>query len=536
MKRLFIVAIGLVYLALAPPAEAQVYGIWFKTPKAEKKFKKHLTPINGKQMLVCEPLQGIVLNRDTGQINYDQDNNTVYIARSDDPTYVPYVIEDGQKQPNGSKSTLRVGGKYIAGVTILMPRQSLLGLSREYKLRRASLDALIAERDAFKKGSRDWMAQQVRVLGSYEKLSSWLSRTTYTVAATKLQKEIAKQRKLGKGEAIEARLERALASIELKDAPPELLEASKQISGGKTEFAMAVSEHVRIIYDRAGVEGDQAEELLHFAETAIDGFRRDFVDPYLAPDFPDHIPDRPFVEFWFGPDDLTQHQKFYTDYYGLKWGGDLDRRLAVRGVTKRRDSAPEYLDYGKREDHDLMGVVAHRIGHVLAALHFNANAKEMKQDWLEEAVGYHVAFEYFGRNDETCYAFKGAGDDYAGRRAPGGNEEHVLMLGERYMYNQLALEKGRRIDSLAPMNIYSMGDADLAKAWSFFDYIAHEEGETAQRWLRDVCELARSNPAKFIPTWRANSAKLWQLGEGEVFKTIDDRWRTYAESQQQEGL
>lgn len=523
-------------LVLAPEGTAQIYGIWFHDAKAEKKYKKHLTELNGEKVLVCEPLSGIRLDKAKGTILYSPENNKVLVADPADPTFVPYTFVDGKRKPRGRKSTVTVQGKHIAGVQILMRNQSLLGLSREYGLRREIVDGYRKERDANPKGSAEWMRAQQRLLASYEKLQSWLSGTTYTAAAVKLGKEIDKERKRGKGEAVEARLERALASVRLMDPPEALVAKSEEITGGGVKFGMAESEHVRMIYDRKGVDDTKAKELLTFAEKAIDGFRREFVDPNLSEDYPDHIPDRLFLEFWIGPDDLTHHERFYADYYNLPWGDHKDERLAVRGQTKRRDEPPEYLDYGKREDHDLMGVVSHRVGHVLAALHFNANIGVMKQDWLEEAVAYHISFEYFGRNEETCYAFKNNNETYAGPRDGSDEKKAPILLGERYMYTQLALEKGRKIDALAPLKIYGMVDSDLAKAWSFWDYVARQEGKTGQQWLRLACALSREKGARFVLPWREQSAPLFGLSAAEVFNELEKRWRAHAEKEQRKGL
>jgi hypothetical protein len=523
-------------LVLAPEGRAQVYGIWLIDAKAEKKYRKHLTELGGEKVLVCEPLTGIRLDTSTNTIHYHPENNRVLVADPADPTFVPYSIVEGKKKPRGRKSTVTVQGKHIARVQILMRNQSLLGLSREYGLRREMVDGFRKERDANLKGSAEWMRAQQRLLASYEKLLSWLSGTTYTVAAVKLGKEIAKERKRGKGEAVEERLERALASVTTLDPPEALVTKSEEITGGQVTFGMAESEHVRMIYDRKGVDDTQAKGLLTFAEKAIDGFRREFVDPYLSEDYPDHIPDRLFLEFWIGPDNITHHERFYAEYYGLPWGDHKVERLAVRGQTKRRDDPPEYLDYGKREDHDLMGVVSHRVGHVLAALHFNANIGEMKQDWLEEAVAYHISFEYFGRNEETCYAFKNANQTYAARRDGGDEKNASVLLGERYLYTQLALEKGRKIDRLAPMKIYGMVDSDLAKGWSFWDYVARKEGKAGQQWLRLACALSREQGARFVPSWREQSAPLFGLSAAEIFNEMEKRWRAHAEEEQRKGL
>lgn len=516
----------------AAASDAQIFGIWLVDEKAEKKFKKHLTALGEDQVLVCEPWSGISYDPQAGTIGYDPDRNEVFVADPGDPTYVPYEFKDGRPQPRGRKSLLSVQGNYIRRVDVLMANQSLYGLSREYGIRRAEIDELKEARDDQPKGSAAWSHEHMRVLKHLEALRSWLERTVYAESARDLDKELAKERKKARGEASEARLQRALDSIQTVATPRKLLDLSQEITGGKVRFGVAESQHVRITHDLEGVGTERAKELLEFAEKAIDGFRRDFVDPYLDEDYPDHIPDHLFLEFWIGPDRREYHERFYTEYYGAAWGEHKDAALQLRGITRRSATAPEFLDYGKREDHELNGVVAHRVGHVLADLHYNAGELGMKQDWLEEAVGYHIAFEYLGRNDETCHAFQGV-DRYAGGVVGEGTREEVtIQLGERYLFNQLALEEGRRIEQVAPMTLYQMGDADLAKAWSFYDYVIREEGKRGQLWLRSACELARIPDRPFLPAWREASAALLEVGPAEVFRVMDDRWRAFAEEGQ----
>ena len=521
---------GLAALLLTSLAQAQVFGIWLKDAKAEKKFKKNLTRIGGEMVIVCEPRAGMGLRfePEKGLIHYAPGRNEVYVADASDPSWVPYEIVDGKLEPNGKKATIGVQGKYIAKVQILMRHQSLYGLSREYERRRGIVDELRDARDAAPKGGAEWMRQQVRLLGAYERLRSWLAGTTYTEASVDLVKEIAKERKRSKGEALEARLERALASIEAKPVPEKLVEVSQELTGGKLQFGLSESEHVRMVYDRAGVTEEQVEDLLEFAERAIDGFRRDFVDSYLDEEFPDHIPDRLFVEFWIGPDDLGFHERFYVEYYGLVWGQHKDKRLAVRGQTMKREQPPEFLDYGKREDHNLQGVVAHRLGHVLADLHFNANQPNMKHDWLGEALAHHISLEYFGRNDESCFAFQEKEKYGGGTKTGEVSGVGEVLLGERFFYHRLALDEGRKFERLAPMTIFSMEGSDLAKAWSFFDYVARVEGKRGQVWLREGCRLSQEKWPGFLNGWREFSAGLFELGAGEVFNEVEERWRKHA--------
>lgn len=518
---------------LAGPAAAQVLGIRLADEKAEKKFKAHLVELDGARWIVCEAHSGIVWT-DGRTLTYSPERNEVLVADPADPGHVPYELQGDKKVPE-RKGILAIQGKYIGEIRVLLPRQSLFGLSREYRKRLEEIELLRELRDAEEKGSGAWSGLHARILARYERLDEWLVRSPFESLPKKLQKSIEKERKLSKGEAVEARLERALGSVRSVPVPERLTRLSEEITGGAVTFGVAESEHVRLTYDTLGVEEAVALELLRFAERAIDGFRRDFVDPYLDEEFQDHIPDHVFCEFWVGPDAKRAHAAFYEQYYGLEWGNDKERRLAVRGQTKRRTEPPEFLDYGKREDHDLHGVVAHRLGHCLADLHFNQNVPGMVMDWLEEAVGYHVAFEYLGRNEETCYAFKAADDRYA---RPDSGDASVegrieILLGERYLYNQLALAEGRRIDSLAPMRLWSMGDADLAKGWSFFDYLMKREGKAAHQWLRAACALAREKQAAFVNPWREEHSGLLGLTPANVFDQLEERWRTYARGEQE---
>ena len=74
----------------------------------------------------------------------------------------------------------------------------------------------------------------------------------------------------------------------------------------------------------------------------------------------------------------------------------------------------------------------------------------------------------------------------------------------------------------------------IAKAWSFYDYLVKKEGKNGQRFLRAACETSKDK-ATFIQKWREKANEIFSFSQGDVFKAIDDRWRTFAETGQETG-
>jgi hypothetical protein len=155
----------------------------------------------------------------------------------------------------------------------------------------------------------------------------------------------------------------------------------------------------------------------------------------------------------------------------------------------------------------------------------------MAQEWLGEAVGYYVSFEWLGRNTVTCKAFAKP-TIYAHEQKKEG--EKAPDTGLRDWYNALALESGPTIDRLAMKTVFEMGDADLAKSWSFFDFVARKCGKQGQLFLRAACTCAR-NPKTFIPDWRKQSQQIFELTGQDVFTALENRWREFAQAGQETG-
>ncbi|MEO6708722.1 MAG: hypothetical protein ABIP42_04045, partial [Planctomycetota bacterium] len=456
---------GLVVLLFATLAQAQIYAVSFKDEKVARKYKDHLVTIGGEQVVVGEAKYSIRLEGD--QIKYDGLNkNELWVSDSGDPSWVPYKFKGEERVPTSPKGVLEITGSHIKNVRLLIREQSLAGLAEEYRERLAKIQEISGERDKAAKASREWFMAHQRLISNYERLQNWLAGTCFPDAAKKLAKEIERQKKNVAADALAERLGQAKAAIHMVDTPSDLVAAAQAIDAGKVAFKIQESLHVRMVY-RTEIGDERIHALLEFAEEAIDGFRGDCIDPYLDVDYEDKIPDRMFIEFWFGPNDESAYERYYSEYYRQKWDEHKAESLKLSGHAFNRSLPPERVNYWKyAEDSDLEGMVAHNLGHVLAELQYNLSiTKPLKQDWLLEGAGFYISLEFLGRNSVTCKQFKET--VYVHEKKKEGQRDEKLGL--RDFYNALALDSGPSIDKLALKDLFSLEEADVAKSWSFFD-------------------------------------------------------------------
>ena len=521
---------ALVLLFLTATLQAQIFAVSFKDEKTARKYKNNLVVINGESVVVGESKYAIFLDKDS--IKYaGSGKNELWVCDPSDPAFVPYKYKGEERVPTNPKGVLEINGEHIKDIRVLIREQSMAGLCVEYRERMSKIQELLGERDASPKASPQWFMAHQRLISNYERLQKWMTSTCFPDAAKKLDKEIERQRKNVAADALAERLAKAKSAIHMADTPSDLVTLAQSISGGRVAFKVQESMHVRITY-RSEISDERVKALLEFAEEAIDGFRGDCVDPYLDVDFEDKIPDRIFAEFWFGPEDETEYDRYATEYYRNSWGDHKAESLKMGGATIRRVLPPESVHYWKfTENIDLEGLVAHGLGHDLAMLHYNLSlTKNVNQDWLLEGSAFYVSLEFFGRNNVTCKAFKET--EYVQAKKKEG--ERDLRMGMRDFYNSLALELGPPIDKLALKELYTFDEQDVAKSWSFFDFITKKEGKRGQQFLRAACEFSMDK-ATFLQKWRAKSNTIYEVKDGDVFKAIDERWRAFAETGQETG-
>ncbi len=528
--------------AFSSPAAADIIAIRFTSAKVAGRYKDHVVQRGGELMVVGEQFKdnsggGGVPGM--GAAGGGREPYNVMVADPNDPLNVSYKIErekDGtEKIVRNRKKVVTIPADDVAGASVIVKDGTLATFAGDYADRKREIDLLIAERDGKTKGGPEWMGTHQRVVMNMERLESWLRSTLYPGAADKLAKEIAKQRKLATVDAVRERKSTAIASPKMVEVFPDLITASQSISNGADKFKMQESLHARIIY-REGIDDERVKNLLILAEEIIDGFRVEFVDPYLDSAYEDHIPDYIVSEWFFGFDDVTKQERYWVDYYRQSWGTRKDEMLKSAGTGMARTIAPHYVHYWRAsDDANLEGMVAHQIGHDLAACHFDKRRLDISQDWIGEGLGLFVSLEWLGSNSVTCMAFA---EPVVGRSSTKRDDakegEKTVQLGMRDYFNALALEKGPKIDKLAMKKTAEFVDADLAKCWSLIDFLAKKSSKEGQQFLRAACNHART-PSTFIHDWRAKGEEIFGLEGKDVFTHVEELWKAYAELGQETG-
>jgi len=534
--RLFLLALCAL-VALASAAPAQIVAVHFKDAKAAKKYKNHLVEYKGEMVVIGEPKVGIKYLEEKNTIQYDpQSTNQLFVVDPKKPEAFAYFMVDGKKEEASRKNRLNISGSHIRKVSMVMRDETLPGLTREYLIRTRQIDDYRAQRDGLDKTSAAWMASHHRLVTSMERLREWLKNVGFPGVIKKLDKVIKKEKKQVREGAIKARAQKAEESVELCD-PPENLVAMAEELGGKHEFRGAKSQHLRLYYLVKGgsseadyISDSQAKDLLKLGEQVIEGFRAEFVDPYIEEGYKDHIPDGALHTFVFLPDDVPSWKRYTNEVFGVTWSGDRgEERLKLPGTGAAGGMPRHQRNLWKVGDRDEEGIICHGLGHSLASRHYGQGRVNLNLPWLTEACAYHAAYEILGRNTVTCLGLREK-PTYLKREVPKPGEK-TIGVGRRAVYNELALAQGSNIDQIALKKLYELADADLAKSWSFYDYIARKEGKEGQEWLRAAGQHSGAR-SSFIKNWRAAAAEILGVNPGNAFRTLEERWRKYAETDQ----
>jgi hypothetical protein len=348
----------------------------------------------------------------------------------------------------------------------------------------------------------------------------------FPAAAEGLERDIQKVEKKCDGRD-EERLATALESVREAEIPETLLEAAEEISLGAYEFHAQESQHLRLVAI-TDVSADRLATLLRLGEQVIDDFRSGSVDPYLDEDFVDQIPDEVALEMFLGPDEAQDHSQYVTRYYGLKMNTDSERALNSGRWQFRRESPQALSIWRYRSGQNLEGLLVHAIGHMLCAYHYGTGIPgRTPQPWLSEALGYSLSLAYLGGNFTSCYA-----EDQNRYSKPPRSQEYPSVLGLRPYLQELALEQGTSVDALVIRPLSEFRDADLAKAWSLFEFVDQTLGRDGQVWLRAACGYGRK-PATMLQNWRPDTETLFDVDGGDVFRVVDEQWREFAQAESQ---
>ncbi len=514
------------------PVQGQIMGIRLTSEKVAKKYKKYLTEIDGENVICGEFKSGIRFTKSGSITLFGKDYIELWIGDPKDPSKVPYQLDGEKKIAVGRKGTVKIlrgdipSSNYVKTVA---RDQTFFGLASEYRLRTEAIAASEAKVKENKKATTAWFAAQRQVMARCDRLAAWLQAGVFKKVAKKWTAKSEKIRKLLKGDALAERKGKALKSAKAVENPEGLETVS--LGGKRFNMKTVESTHVRFIADVSIITPQRALVLCRKAEEIIEGFRREFVDPF-AEEFEDFIPDSIFVEFFYTSDDALLGEAYWDQFYGRKFTKDRDKMLKIKGHRSQNCRGVSYVHFSRFGDEaDFEGSIAHSLGHDLANVHFNRDRIGGMMNWLEEGCAYYVSFEYLGRNTVTCFQFKH--DKYDTRVGKEGLK--TLQTGQRASFNALALKAAVPLHSLMPKELYEMQDADLAKCWSFFDFLAHKKTEKIVEFLRVACTAARSK-SKFHSEVRENGGPIFGLKAGDdVFKYLDEAWKKYARSGQKKA-
>ena len=521
-------------------APAQIFEVVFHDEKTAKKYKKDMVEIEGRLRYIGELRSGVDYKPGQGS-NYDRAGRSEwFLPNPDDPTKLPYKVDDDGRITKAIKK--QVGGvqnAHIAAITMFAPNSSWHAIGREFEQRMARIEELEETRDREEEGGSAWQLKHRALLEEIEQSRVWLGGFGFTGAAEDLAREMKKQTKVVGREAAVERERRAMEGIGEVRVAQEVNASAEQWAPGHI-FKIQESQHCRIIY-HAGIPDGAVAGSLSMSEKAILGFRARFVEPYLAEDFPDRIPEKVFIEWYFGPDDLTAHEKMYEEHFGMIWGPNKAERLKMEGSRNMRGGEnPDWLYYWRNvAQEDPAGKVANNLGVTLATVHYGTNFTKVPMDWVEEAVGYWVSLEYLGRNVVTNKAFDWGKDDEGRTVGRGGRKdeddkktvgEGFVQAGERTLYLQSALGEGSPFSALMTTRLFDMQRGDVAKSWAMFEYLVRTDPKRSQIFLREMAKFAREG-GDFHEKLRKRAESLFEVRGEDVFRKLDRDWEAWVRSQ-----
>jgi len=533
-----IIAALIVTFLMLGNAQAQIIKLELISKKLERKYKTAVVRIGGKSYVWGELKSGF----DFKKFKWIDKSIELFVLDQKKLDRLPYKVgSNGKKKATNKKNVVRVMQEHIPkgrGISRYLKDHTFPGIVNEFQLRYGLTKSVRNDLKKVKKASREWFRAQRRLINELDRLQNWLRGVGLAKSADLIAKETKREQKTLKVDAIRDRAMLAQKSVRPIQIPDDLEAAAASITNGQVKFVGYESQHIRLFFPKGRIEAASAKKLLELGETVIEGIRREFADPYAGNEdaegtLADETPDGVFAEFCWVPDGDDNYEKFWIEFYGRDWGSEPDRskRLTMGGTRARALRATQYIHYSRLKDAtDHEGNIVHGLGHDLMNIHFAEGARADHQAWLSEGMAYYCSFEYLGRNTVTCKEFKQ--EEYA--RSIGKEGEKTVQLGQRETFNRVALSKGAPINSLITKSLFQLDNADLAKSWSLFDFLARKGGMKAVLWLRAANRHSRRNTDGLINKLRPDSNEIWGIkkGEKDFYTWLDNQWKVFARAGQ----
>jgi hypothetical protein len=508
---------ALLICALGALSPAQIIGVEL-TQDARRSYSKWLLEKNGRLMICGDPVEGF---------EWKPDKDT--LTRLGVKKVVIRVPDPAKPEaPLGPNRLVTIATDDLQKHDLLLRHETCEGLRTEYLRKKERLEAARKMLTGPKPGSPQWFVAQRALLAEIDTLALWLRSTFFPVAAQKLEKEYGAEVKRQSAVASEARLE-AAKKVSPVEIPESLPLKTREFGGGEQGWHGRETQHLRIIAHQA-VTDAALETALNFGERVIEGYRTQFVDPFLGPDDADPVPEGRIAELVLVPDHEDLANKLYEGWLGRSLGHPRDRTSKMKGHRGRSGLAfHEFWRFGAEDD--LEGIVAHGLGHDLASFHFARGGTVPA--WVDEGLAYWVSFEYLSRNTVTCFAFSLP----AGYTRVADKEgEKKVERGMRAAFNEAALTKGPPLSDLLRMKLVEMTGADFAKSWSVVDYLLTAHKPKLQKLLRAAGAATDGEGRTNLETFRKTCEELFPGAPGrDVYTEIDSLWKQFASTTQKSG-
>lgn len=522
---------------ITAPLGAQIVGLEVTDPKKLKELRSRLVERGGKPILLGEVLSGLVVDLTKSPPMITRPANVeAIVLLVPDPAKPELELtrtnKKGERTVANKKFELSISIKEIGShYHLVFPYQSCEGLREEYLRKKANLLELEAAVNAIALGTPEWFPAHRRYLTQVEALIGWMEGTLYPEAARLLEKDLKKRLEKAAKESSTQRFESAKST--LKESPvPEKLAAAVKSFGAPASFFGAETRHLRA-FAHAGISKSEVEQGLVTGERIVEGFRAAIVDPTLGPDELDPIPEKLFQEYFLLPNDVPLSVRYFEEYYGKSYGNDSNRqrRIDAAGQASRGAFGVDFLEFW-RFDQDFEGIVAHRLGHALAALAFARGGHNVPA-WLGEGMAYWTSYEFIAHNTVTCIAF--ALPSTYERRSTEKEGLKPIEEGMRAAFNALALSDGPPLGQLLRMKLVEMDAPALAKSWSVVDWILAEHTLKARALLSAACSASKDERTD-LEAWRPKLNEVLAVPPGtDVYKVMEESWRAYAQVGQQQG-
>ncbi|MSR75031.1 MAG: hypothetical protein EXS14_06150 [Planctomycetes bacterium] len=511
---------------------AQIVGVELLDEKTSKKYAKWLTTWEGKSMIVGQHLSGLVIDLKANLITKPGTSKviTLLVPDSGKPN-LELVGADGKRTPNGKAREVQIPEAEMKpkdAMHLCYPHQSLVGLRDEYLRKQVDVEKVKTDLRACKAGTPEWFNTQRKLLTRVDTLVGWLNSTLFQEAAKALAKDYSIELGKAQSAASKTRLEIAKGVLKSSELPESLAACSKDFGRSDLKWHGRETQHLRLVSFQ-DLKSSQLDAACILGERIIESFRTEFVDPFITENDLDPIPEDVIDEFFFCPDDVELAAKYYENYYGRRLGEPRERTKAMMGHRTGGSNGARWLEFWRLgPGTELDGMIAHALGHNLAALAWNRGASN-SADWISEGWAYWTSFEALARNNVHCVAFRLPDYGRTGVEATVSFEEEGL----RATFNDLALRSGPEFTVLLRMTLVDMDAAAVAKAWSMLDWLATRRLDKMGPFLRACNSCVDKTGKSDLEKLRPMAEEIFGVPpQKDVFAEIEQEWKGFAKTDQ----